>query len=130
MAMRLAAILCRTLTGLLSFGISGYGCYIFAASGLHQDSIATLLFCALPMLSFPAFLLGFRERSAANLLHWALATCYLAVFSELNWRTCSELGYCGTVAATVLETLTAHPEEAMIGIAVLNSCAAALARKS
>ena len=27
----------------------------------------------------------------------------------LNWRTCAEMGYCGTVASTVLETLETKP---------------------
>jgi len=128
MARRLAAVLCRTFAGLLSFGMSGHGFYMCAASGLRQDSIAAAFFCLLPGLSFPAFLWSLRERRGANLLHWVLAVCYLAVFSVLNWRTCSELGYCSTVSATVIETLTTRPVEAMFAVAIFGFAALLLDR--
>jgi hypothetical protein len=93
-----------TLAGILSAGVTLYGVYSANVIDFRQDTILTGLYCLLPFLSFPAFLLVRpAQRSAAMLA--VLAVGYVGVFSALNWRTCAELGYCGSVASTVLETL-------------------------
>ncbi len=130
MVRRLAIALCRTLAGMLSFAMSGYGSYMLFASGLNQNSIATFLFCILPMLSFPTFLFGLWKRNPAAVLHWVLTVGYLAAFTALDWRTCAEHGICSSVAATTLETLRAHPMETMLAIAVLTLFSILLDRKS
>ncbi len=64
----------------------------------------TTVYCILPALCFPTFILVRRARRAAPLLAIG-ALCFLAAYSALNWRTCAELGYCGSIATTVLVTL-------------------------
>jgi hypothetical protein len=91
---RVASIICRTIAGIGSLFVSLYGVYEYAGS--HRMSV------------------GF---------HWAFALGYLTVFSMLDWRTCAELGYCTSVAATVLETLATRPVEATFAVAILNLCA-------
>ena len=130
MVRRLTGMLCATIAGMLSFAMSGYGSYMLVASGLNQNSIATFLFCFLPMLSFPVCLFSLWKRKPAAVLHCMLAAGYLAAFTALNWRTCSEHGICSSVAATTLETLTTHPMETMLLIAVFALCSTLLDRKS
>ncbi len=74
----------------------------------------------LPILSFPVTLVSFRSLRWSVALHWALAVGYLGVYSILDWRTCSELGYCQGVLATVLETSTVLRVRAVFAVAVLN----------
>jgi hypothetical protein len=81
------------------------------------------LFCVLPALSFPVFLLSFKSLRWSVAMHWILAAGYLAVYSILDWRTCSELGYCQGVMRTVLQTLTARPVEGVFAVAVFNLAA-------
>ena len=37
-----------------------------------------------------------------------MALTYLGAYSTLNWRTCSELGYCQGMLATVMQTLSTN----------------------
>ena len=72
----------------------------------RQDTLVMVLYCILPVLSFPVTLISVRSLRWSVALHWILAPAYLAVYSLLNWRTCAELGYCESVLATVLVTTT------------------------
>jgi hypothetical protein len=71
---------------------------------LREDSLLTGLYCLLPLLVSPVFFLVRPTRRAALLLV-IMACGFLVVYSALNWRTCSELGYCASVGHTVLQTL-------------------------
>jgi hypothetical protein len=114
---------CRSIAGIVSFFVTAYGVYSFEFANLKQDTLAMSLFCAFPLLSFPAFLLSFRSLHWSVRMHWMLAFGYLAVYTVLDWRTCSEWGYCHGVVRTVLQTLTAAPVKAMSAVAVLNLAA-------
>jgi hypothetical protein len=119
----LVAFVFRTVTGLLSFAVSSYGVHSFGWADLRQDTAVIFLFCLLPALSLPVFLLHFRWFGWSVSLHWILAAGYLTVYSLLDWRTCSELGYCQGVLPTVLEMLTTRPVQAAFAVAVFNLAA-------
>jgi len=114
------SLLCRTIAGLGSLVISAYGVYAASWTNFYQDTVLVSLFCMLPILSFPVFLLSFRTARWSVALHWISAIGFLAVFSMVEWRTCAELGYCEGLLRTVLVTLSAHPVEAAFGVAVIN----------
>ncbi|MGD0730683.1 MAG: hypothetical protein ABR956_05425 [Terracidiphilus sp.] len=116
----LVMTVCQTIAGILSFAVSFYGVYSFMSVDLRQDTGVSVLFCLLPVLSFPVFLLPFRRLRLSVALLWILAVAYLAVYSRLDWRTCAELGYCQSMPKTVLRTLTAWPVEGLFGAAVLD----------
>jgi hypothetical protein len=117
---RAAVIVHLVLTGIGSALLSLYGIYVYAGANLNLDTLPMSLYCFLPMLSFPAFLLSFRYRRSSVALHCTMAVVYCAVFSMLNWRFCSELGICSSVAATVLETIATPPALLTLGVAILN----------
>ncbi len=56
-------------------------------------------------MSFPLFLLALVVRRLLP-LQAILVLAYIPVYSALNWRTCAELGYCGSVASVVMLTIT------------------------
>lgn len=117
---RVALIFCRVVTALASLMVSLYGVYQYAGSHMSLHAPLVDLYCLLPLLSFPVFLLSFWFRRPSVIAHWAMAMSYLIVYSMLNWRTCSELGYCIGVAATVAQTLATRPAELTFGVAILN----------
>jgi len=121
--------LCRSIAGIGSFFVSAYGVYSFEFANLRQDTLAMSLFCALPLMSFPVFLLSFRSLRCSAATHWILAAGYLAVYSVLDWRTCSEWGYCHGIMRTVLQTLTAGPVQAASAVAAFNLAALLLQGK-
>jgi hypothetical protein len=88
------------------------------------------LYCALPLLCFPVFLLSFKSLRWSVTLHWILAAGYLAVYTALDWRTCSESGYCVNVMQTSLQTVTARPVEAVFAVAAFHLAALILQRKA
>ena len=90
--------------GVLSAGVSLYAVYAAYATDFRPNPVLTTAYCILPALCFPTFILVRRARRAATLLAIG-ALCFLAAYSALNWRTCAELGYCGSIATTVLVTL-------------------------
>ncbi len=127
---RIARILCRATAGIGSILVSMYGVYSFDGMTLGPDAVLVILFGLLPVLFFPVFVLSFWRFRLAVILHWAFAGGYLVVNSMLNRRTCSEMGYCGSVISTVIETLTTHALEATFAVALLNLAAWWLAAKS
>jgi|SRR5271166_5553276 len=116
-------LICRLIAGAGSLLVSAYGVRSFLAADLRQDTVWMSLFCILPALSFPVFLLSFRSLRWSVALYWMLAVGYLAVYSLLDWRTCAELGYCQGVLHTVLVTLNARPVQAAFGVAVFSLAA-------
>ena len=111
------ALLC--LAGLLSAVVTLHGVYTFWAIDVRQDPALTWSYCAIPALCFPVFLL-IRPASRSTFVLSLMALSYLGVYSILNWRTCSELGYCQSVLATVLQTLSTNQVLAFFGVVILN----------
>lgn len=129
-AQRVALWICRRIAAFGSLILSLYGCYCWLASGLQQDWYVVTLYCVLPMLSFPVFLLSKWQPRLSIALHWVLAFGYLAVFSALDWRTCSELEHCSGVAATALAALTTLPVEITFAVAIANLAVSAITRRA
>jgi hypothetical protein len=102
---------------------------MFTESGLRHDSVLSVTFCLLPMLSFPVFLFGFWRIRHSVLLHCLLAVAYLAIYSIMDWRTCAEHDICGSALATVAKTFTAPAVEATFAVAISHLVALRLYRK-
>jgi hypothetical protein len=122
--------LCRLAAGAGSFLVTAHGVYSYLGADFALDKLAMGLYCALPLLCFPVFLLSFKSLRWSVTLHWMLAAAYLAVYSVLDWRTCSDSGYCDGVIHTVLQTFLAWPVEAAIAVAALNLAALISQRKA
>ena len=106
------------LAGILSAGVTLSGIGHSFGIDLRQDTLLSLLYCALPVLCFPVFLLVRPPRRAAVLLS-LMALTYLGAYSSLNWRTCSELGYCDGLIATVFQTLSTNIVLAFFAVVIL-----------
>ena len=104
--------------GILSAGVTLYGLYAAIRIDLRQDTGLSLLYCALPVLCFPVFLLV-RPPSRSAFVLSLMALTYLGAYSALNWRTCSELGYCEAVTATVMQTLSTNIVLAFFAVVIL-----------
>jgi hypothetical protein len=48
-----------------------------------------------------------------------MALTFLGAYSSLNWRTCSELGYCQSLMATVMQTLSTNIVLAFFAVVIL-----------
>lgn len=116
----LVTLLCQGAARLLSFAVSVYGLLPFASADFRQDAAVMILYCVLPVLSFPVTLLFSRSLRWSVALHWILALGYLTAYSLLDWRTCAELGYCQGVLSTVFATLTGRRVQGVFAVAVLN----------
>jgi hypothetical protein len=104
--------------GILSAGITLHGIVAAIGVDLRQDTLLSLLYCALPVLCFPVFLLV-RPASRSAFALSLMALTYLGAYSALNWRTCSELGYCEAVTATVMQTLSTNVVLAFFAVVIL-----------
>jgi hypothetical protein len=119
------ALICRWAVAPGSLLVSAYGVYLFEGADFRRDTLEMGLYCGLPFLSFPVFLLSFWSLRWSVAMHWILAAGYLAVYSALDWRTCAEMGYCHGVMQTVLQTLATRPVGGVSAVAVLNLAALA-----
>jgi uncharacterized protein (UPF0128 family) len=120
----------RTAAGICSLFVSirGFG----GAYGIdfRVDTLVSTIYVVLPVASFFIFLFV-KAQNLEVILHAIVAVGYLTTFSMLNWRTCAELGYCESVASTVLETLKIKPVLAAFGVIVFSIAASfADARRS
>jgi hypothetical protein len=106
------------MAGILSAGITFFGIGRCLGVDLRQDTVLSCLYCGLPILCFPVFLLVRPPRRAAVLLS-LMALTYLGAFSALNWRTCSELGYCESPVETVFQTLSTNMALAFFAVVIL-----------
>jgi hypothetical protein len=104
--------------GILSAGVSLFGIIAAIRIDLRQDTLLCLLYCGLPALCFPVFLFVRPPRRAAFVLS-LMALTYLGAYSTLNWRTCSELGYCQSLMATVMQTLSTNMVLAFFAVVIL-----------
>lgn len=111
-----------TMAGLLSAIVTLSGLYSIYGLDFRQDTVLSVLYCLLPILCFPVFILVRpAQRSAA--IAAVLAVAYLVVYSMLNWRTCAQLGYCGSVASTVMQTLKTRTASCYFGVALFSFAA-------
>ncbi len=107
------------LAGILSAWVSFFGILAAIRVDFRQDTLLCLLYCGLPALCLPVFLFLRPPRRAAVLLS-LMALTYLGAFSTLNWRTCSELGYCESLLATVMQTLSTNRVLAFFAVVILS----------
>ncbi|MGA8727619.1 MAG: hypothetical protein WB608_02630 [Terracidiphilus sp.] len=111
-----------TIAGLLSAVVTLGGLYSVYGLDFRRDTVLSVLYCLLPILCFPVFILVRpAQRSAA--IAAVLAVAYLVVYSMLNWRTCAEYGYCGSVASAVMETLKTRTTSCYFGVALFSFAA-------
>jgi len=108
-----------SLAGIISAGVSLYGAYSALGIDFRQDSLLSGLYCGLPLLCFPVFLLV-RPQNRSTFLLSLMALTYLGAYSALNWRTCSELGYCQSLLETVMQTLSTNVVLAFFTVVILN----------
>ena len=106
------------LAGVVSAGVTLYGVYLAIGVDLRQDTLLSCLYCGLPLLCFPVFLLV-RPQNRSTFLLSLMAITYLGAYSALNWRTCSELGYCQGLLATVMQTLSTNVVLAFFAVVIL-----------
>lgn len=106
------------LAGIISAGVSLYGIYSAFGVDFRQDTLLSCLYCGLPLLCFPIFLLIRPQNRSAFLLS-LMALTYLGAYSALNWRTCSELGYCQSLLAIVMQTLSTNVVLSFFAVVIL-----------
>jgi hypothetical protein len=119
----------RAAAGILSAVVTLHGVYSALAVDIRANSVLTALYCLFPSLSFPVFVFVKKPRLEV-LLQAGLAIGYVTTYSMLNWRTCSELAYCGTMTLTVLETTRIRSVVAAFGVVVCNVAALTLSVRS
>ncbi|MGB8031827.1 MAG: hypothetical protein WCF30_19415 [Terracidiphilus sp.] len=91
--------------GVFSCLLTLYGLAAVRGIDLRQNTALSFAYCALPLLSLPLYLLALTVHKLLP-LQAILVLAYIPVYSALNWRTCAELGYCGSVASVVITTIT------------------------
>jgi len=125
---RMGWLVFTAFAGLFSCWVSAYGVSSAHSMDLHFNPVLSSLYCALPILSLPVLLVSLIvPRLAALQIIFALS--WVPIYSALNWRTCSSLGYCGSVASTVLATLVIPVVLGYFCAAVCNVAASALRRR-
>jgi len=107
------------IAAVLSAGVSVHGVWSAMSIDLRQDTVLSLVYCAMPILCFPVFFLV-RPASRSTFLLSLMALTFLGTYSALNWRTCSELGYCQGVISTVMQTINADVMLAYFAVVILN----------
>ena len=107
------------LAAVLSLGVSVHGVWSAMSIDMRQDTALSFVYCAMPILCFPVFFLV-RPLSRSTFVLSLMALTFLGTYSALNWRTCSELGYCESVIATVMQTINSDVMLAYFGVVILN----------
>lgn len=107
------------LAAVLSAVVSAHGIWFAMSIDLRQDTVLSIVYCALPVLCLPVLLLV-RPLSRSTFILSLMALTFLGSYSTLNWRTCSELGYCESVIATVMQTLSTNVVLAYFAVVILN----------
>lgn len=111
-----------TLAGIVSAAVSIYGIAAYLMMDLRQSPVLSISYCLLLLLCFPAFLLLRPARRSTRVLA-GLAVAYVVVYCALNWRTCSELGYCSNILATLIETLNTVTVRGFLSVTLLSFAA-------
>lgn len=117
------------IAGILSAGVTLFGIAAAIGVDLRQDTLLSCLYCGLPLLCFPVFLLV-RPRNRSTFFLSLMALTYLGAYSTLNWRTCSELGYCQSVTATVMQTLSTNMVLAFFAVVIVSLMALLIDNRS
>jgi hypothetical protein len=112
----------RTASGVCSLFVSLHGIYQIYGLDFRVDTLVSTIYVVLPLASFFNFLFVKVPKLEVS-LHAIVAIGYLSTFSILNWRTCAELGYCGSIASTVFATLKIKPVLAAFGVIVFSFAA-------
>lgn len=107
------------LAAVLSAVVSAHGIWFAMSIDLRQDTVLSIVYCAMPVLCLPVLLLV-RPLSRSTFILSLMALTFLGSYSALNWRTCSELGYCESVIATVMQTLSTNVVLAYFAVVILN----------
>ena len=107
------------IAAVLAAGVSVHGVWSAMSIDMRQDTVLSVVYCAMPVLCFPVFFLV-RPASRSTFLLSLMALTFLGAYSTLNWRTCSELGYCDSVIATVMQTLSTNMVLAFFAVVILN----------
>ena len=107
------------IAAVLAAGVSVHGVWSAMSIDLRQATVLSVVYCAMPVLCFPVFFLV-RPASRSTFLLSLMALTFLGAYSTLNWRTCSELGYCDSVIATVMQTLSTNMVLAFFAVVILN----------
>ncbi len=113
--------------GLLSFAVMAHGVFSAVVIDSRFNPVLSVLYCVLPILSFPLFLLGLLFRKLIP-LQGILALAWLPVYSALNWRACASHGYCTSVAATVWMTLRTQAVMEFLGVVLCSTASLILER--
>lgn len=108
-----------SLAAILSLGVSIHGVWSLLSIDLRQDPALSWIYCALPILCFPVFILV-RPAGRAAIVLSLMALTFVGAYSMLNWRTCSELGYCESIIATVMQTISSNMVLAYFGVVILS----------
>ena len=114
--------------GIFSCLLTLYGLAAVRGLDLRQNTVLSVVYCALPLLSLPLFLIALALRRLLP-LQALLLLLYIPVYSALNWRTCAELGYCSSVASVVLMTIATSKVLLFWGV-TLSSLAAFVVERS
>jgi hypothetical protein len=112
-----AVLLC--IAGVISIGVSIHGVWSALSIDLRQDTVLSCVYCVLPTLCFPAMFL-IRPQGRSAIILSLMAITYLGAYSTLNWRTCSELGYCESILATVMQTLSTNTVLGFFAVVILS----------
>jgi hypothetical protein len=105
--------------------VSFHGGYSAWVMDLRANPLLSGLYCLVPATSILIFCFARSHRIEAA-LQAVVAVSFLMLYSMINWRTCAEMGYCGTVAATVLETVKTRTVEAALAVVALTLVAATI----
>ena len=108
--------------GVFSFLLTLYGLAAVRGLDLRQNTVLSVVYCALPLLSLPLYLLALAVRKLLP-LQAVLVLAYIPVYSALNWRTCAELGYCGSIASVVIATIMTSKVLLFWGVALSSAAA-------
>ena len=103
--------------GIFSCLLTLYGLAAMRGLDFRQNTVLSVAYCALPLLSLPVYLLALAVRKLLP-FQAILLLAYIPVYSALNWRTCAELGCCGSVASVFLATITTSKVLLFCGVAL------------
>ncbi len=107
------------IAAIVSAGVSVHGVWSALSIDLKQDTVLSFVYCGLQILCFPA-LIRLRPPHRAAVVLSLMALTYLGAYSALNWRTCSELGYCQGALDTVMQTLSTNTVLAYFAVVILS----------
>ncbi len=116
------------LSGVFSFLLALYALAAVRGIDLRQNTLLSAAYCVLPMLSLPFFFLAFSARWLL-LVQAILALAYIPVYAAMNWRTCAELAYCGSVSSVVLTTIATSKVMLFLSVALSSLAAFVLERR-